>query len=139
MNVLLDSNVVLDHVLKRVPFADNATDIISLAKQGKFSAFVSASAVTDIYYIASKELKSQILALEELKCLLQIVGIAAVTGVEIRRAVDLAWPDFEDCVQFAAGENIQALYIITRDTDGFSASIIPAVSPEKFIDMITVD
>jgi predicted nucleic acid-binding protein len=139
MNVLLDSNIVLDHILNRVPFADNANDIISLAKQGKFTAFVSASALTDIYYITSKSLKSQILALEELKCLLQTVDIAAVTGAEIRRAIDLAWPDFEDCVQFAAGENIQALYIITRDINGFSASVIPAVSPEKFIDIITVD
>jgi hypothetical protein len=67
------------------------------------------------------------------------VEIAAVTGAEIRRAVDLAWPDFEDCVQFAAGESIQVHYIITRDTGGFSASAIPAVSPGKFIDMITVD
>lgn len=139
MNMLLDSNIVLDHILKRVPFADKATDIISLAKQGKFTAFVSASAVTDIYYIASKELKSTILAMEELKCLLQTVEIAAVTGAEIRRAVDLAWPDFEDCVQFTAGESIQVNYIITRDADGFSASVTPVVSPGKFIDMITVD
>ena len=27
----------------------------------------------------------------------------------------------------------------SRDAGGFSASVIPAVSPEKFIDMITVD
>jgi predicted nucleic acid-binding protein len=139
MNVLLDSNVALDHILKREPFFTNAKRII-IGSQCKFyTAFISASAVTDIYYISARNLKSNVLAMEELKCLLQTVDIAAVTSAEIHRAVDLTWDDFEDCVQFAAGESLAVRYIITRDPEGFAASGIPVVSPEKFLDMITVD
>ncbi|GHV28025.1 hypothetical protein AGMMS4952_10760 [Spirochaetia bacterium] len=49
------------------------------------------------------------------------------------------WADFEDCVQYTAGESLAVSYIITRDPDGFAASGIPVVRPEKFLDMITID
>lgn len=138
MNVLIDTNVALDEILRRQPFCDKAADIIGLAKLGKFTAFLSASAITDVYYIACKNLKDEKLAMLRLKALLKAVGIAAVTGAEIRRAFDLDWSDFEDCVQFAAGENLAVSYIITRDTGGFATSPIPAISPEKFLEIITI-
>ncbi|GHU96663.1 twitching motility protein PilT [Spirochaetia bacterium] len=138
MNILLDTNVVLDEILRREPFYNPAADIIALAKLGCFTAFMSASTVTDMYYIACKDIKDKTLVMSRLKALLKTVEIAAVTGVEIHRAVDLAWTDFEDCVQFAAGESLAVRYIITRDAEGFASSGIPVVSPEKFLDMITV-
>jgi hypothetical protein len=104
-----------------------------------YTALLSASAVTDVYYIACKELKDKKLVMERLKILLKAVDIAAVTGVEIRRAIELALTDFEDCVQFTAGESLEVRYIITRDAEGFAESGIPTVSPEQFLAMITVD
>jgi hypothetical protein len=49
-----------------------------------------------------------------------------------------------ECVQFVAGESLAVSYIITRDPCnfgclGYAASGIPVVSPEKFLDMITID
>jgi predicted nucleic acid-binding protein len=137
--VLIDTNVLLDVITRREPFYDNAVNIISLAKLGRFTALVSASAITDMYYIACKDLKDKTLVMSRLKALLKTVEVAAVTGVEIHRAIDLAWTDFEDCVQYTAGGSLAVSYIITRDPDGFTASVIPVVSPEKFLDMITVD
>jgi predicted nucleic acid-binding protein len=139
MNVLLDTNVALDVILRREPFYQNAGDIVKDSHDGMYTAFVSASAVTDIHYIARGELKDKKLVMARLKLLLETVDIATVTGVEIRRAIDLAWNDFEDCVQFTAGERLSASYIITRDPGDFAESGIPAVSPEQFLSMITVD
>jgi len=59
--------------------------------------------------------------------------IAAVTGKEIYRAIDLNWSDFEDAVQYATGEHIQADYIITRDTSGYVGNAIPAIHPADFL------
>jgi predicted nucleic acid-binding protein len=139
MNVLLDTNIALDVILRREPFYQNASNIVKDSRDGIYTAFVSASAVTDIYYIAGGELKDKKLVMDRIKTLLKTVKIAAVTGLEIRRASDLAWTDFEDCVQFTAGENLDARYIITRDAGGFVESEIPTVSPEQFLAMITVD
>ena len=139
MNVLLDTNVALDVILRREPYYQNANDIVDDSQDGVYTAFVSASAVTDIYYIACNELRDKKLVMERLKALLKTVDIAAVTGVEIRRAINLAWNDFEDCVQFTAGERLAVRYIITRDPDGFAGAGIPALSPERFLAMIIVD
>ncbi|GHV73752.1 twitching motility protein PilT [Spirochaetia bacterium] len=139
MNVLLDTNVALDVILQREPFYQNARKIADGSQHGVYTAFVSASAVTDIYYIACKELRDKKLVMERIKALLETVDIATVTGVEIRRAIDLSWADFEDCVQFTAGERIAVRCIITRDPGGFAGSGIPAINPEQFLAMITVD
>jgi hypothetical protein len=44
-----------------------------------------------------------------------------------------------DAIQYTAGESLAVSYIITRDPEGFAASGIPVVRPEKFLAMITVD
>ncbi|GHT87621.1 twitching motility protein PilT [Spirochaetia bacterium] len=139
MNVLLDTNIALDAILQREPFFQDAIAIVKDSQHGAYTAFVSASAVTDISYIAGRELRDNKLVMERLKLLLKTVDIAAVTGVEIRRAIELAWADFEDCVQFTAGERLAVRYIITRDAGDFAESCIPTLSPEQFLAMITVD
>ena len=44
--------------------------------------------------------------------------------------------DFEDAVQYAAGEHIQADYIVTRDTGGYTDDDIPAIQPADFLAII---
>jgi predicted nucleic acid-binding protein len=93
MNVLIDTNVALDVILRREPFYQNAKEIAEGSLHGVFTAFLSASAVTDTYYIACKGFKDKNLVMSRLKALLKTVDIAAVTGVEIRKALDLDWTD----------------------------------------------
>jgi predicted nucleic acid-binding protein len=139
MMVLLDTNVALDYILLREPFYQDAKAITEDSQQGRYTAFVSASAVTDMYYIACGILRDKALVMARLKALLKTVDVATVSGAEIRRAVDLCWGDFEDAVQFTAAERLAVRFVITRDADGFTASSIPVVSPEQFLAMITVD
>jgi len=51
--------------------------------------FLSASTITDIYYIISRTLKNKKTAMSLLKNLLKTVDVAAVTGNEIRQAINL--------------------------------------------------
>jgi len=71
-----------------------------------------------------------------LKEILKTVSIATVSGDEIYRAIELDWNDFEDAVQYTAGEQIHANYIITRDTGGYINSSIPVINPSDFLDII---
>ncbi|MDR0322207.1 MAG: PIN domain-containing protein [Treponema sp.] len=74
--------------------------------------------------------------MELLKNLLKTVSIASVTEEEIYRAIALNWSDFEDAVQYSAGEKIQADYIITRDSKGYIDSAITTVTPADFLSII---
>ena len=99
MNVLIDTNVILDILLRREPYYENAARINVLSEKGYIRNYISASAATDIYYVAEKELKSRDLVLELLTNLLRTTHIASVTEDSIHEAINLRWDDFEDSVQ----------------------------------------
>ena len=134
MKILVDANVVLDVLLERQPFYLSGTKILGLSKGG-IELFVSASTVTDIYYILNKNQKNKIAAIGLLKNLLTSVDIAAVTGNEIRRAIDLDWGDLEDAVQYAAGETLEVDYIVTRNVSDFGSAILPVVTPDELLNI----
>ena len=52
--VLLDSNIVLDFAFGRTPFFADANQIIEQIIDNKIMAYVSASSITDIFYILNK-------------------------------------------------------------------------------------
>ena len=133
MNVLIDTNVVLDFLLRRDPHFQDAARIIVLSEKEIISGFISASAVTDIYYIAKKETKSKDAALALIRNLLQTIRIASVTESSILEALDLNWDDFEDSVQYVVGKEIAAKYIVTRNPDDFAGNKIKILSPKEFI------
>jgi predicted nucleic acid-binding protein len=52
--VLLDTNVVLDFLLDRVPFADAAAALWQANDVGEITAYVSAITPINVFYIARK-------------------------------------------------------------------------------------
>ena len=49
MVVLIDTNVILNLLIRREPFYENAARINILSENGYINSYISASAVTDIY------------------------------------------------------------------------------------------
>ena len=135
MTVLIDSNVALDVVLDNAGLVAGSKAVFKLAEHKRITGYVSASAVTDIFYIAAKKLGKKT-AKEAIKHLLYIYRAATVTDEDIYKALDLTWDDFEDSVQFTVGEGLSADYIVTRNTQDFSSGHIPAVTPEAFLQII---
>ena len=138
MNVLVDSNVVLDILLQNEGLYIGSTAVFAYAEQNLIDGYISASAVTDIFYITKKRHGKEI-ALKSIKKILQVIKPATVTGDNIFKALDLDWNDFEDAVQYVVGESLTLDRIITRNISDFSKGKIPAVTPEQFIDIITDD
>ena len=88
MRILIDTNVILDVLLKRSPFYETAIEVLKLSTRDDIQEFVSASAITDIYYIAYKNLRDKAAVRELLKKLLLIVSVAGVSEEEIQKAYD---------------------------------------------------
>ena len=135
MKILIDANVALDVLLERQPFYVSGVRVLGLSKGG-IELFISASTVTDIYYIIRRELKNKDAALSLLKNLLTSVDVAAVTNSEIYRAIDLNWSDLEDAVQYAAGETLAVDYLVTRNISDFTAAAYPVVTPDELINIL---
>ena len=139
MKLLIDTNVVLDILLRREPYYVNAAKIAVLSEKGYISCYVSASAVTDVYYIAKKELASKEAAIDLLANLFAAFRIAAVSEANIHEALDLKWDDFEDCVQYTVGQSINADYIVTRNPKDFETSQIEVLSTEGILDIVILN
>ena len=135
MKILIDTNVALDILLKRPDFS-NAKFIYSLAEKNEISCFITASAITDIFFLSKGDLGKKP-AIEAMKELLQVFKPATVTDSFIYQALYLGWNDFEDSVQYVVGESLEVAYIVSRNTDDYKAGSIPAVSPQEFITLIS--
>ena len=135
MKILVDANVALDVILNRQPFYQSSADVLALS-QGGIDVFISASTITDLFYIISKTLKDKQSALTLIKNLLNSVVAASVTDNEIRSALNLNWNDFEDAVQYSAGEAISVDYLVSRNVSDFSAAAYPVVTPNDLLNIL---
>jgi len=135
MKVLIDTNVALDIMLHRQGYT-NAALVFSLTKRNVFNGYISASAITDIFYLSQKDIGKKP-AKEALKDLLRVFKPATVTDSNIYEALDLDWSDFEDSVQYVVGASFDVDYIITRNVQDYASGSIPAVTPEQFIQAIS--
>ncbi|MDR2716717.1 MAG: PIN domain-containing protein [Treponema sp.] len=136
MTVLIDTNVILDVLLRREQFLEKSSLVMLLSEKNIIDGYVTASAITDIFFITNATYKNKQKSMGLLKDLLKTINIATVTGEEIYRAINLNWNDFEDAVQYSAGERIQADYIVTRDVRGYANNTIPALQPADFLTII---
>jgi len=136
MTVLIDTNVILDVLLQRHEFLQASSGVILLSERSIVEGYVTASAVTDIFYITNNTYKDKRKTTRLIKDVLKTVNVAAVSGEEIHRALELDWDDFEDAVQYTTGEHIQADYIITRDPSGYGDSSIPVIQPADFLTLM---
>ena len=87
MHLLIDTNVILDVLLNRSEFVQNAANILRLTDTD-FQKYVSASAITDIYYIAYRELRNKKLVKDLISRLIKIVHVADVSEQDIILALE---------------------------------------------------
>ena len=136
MYVLIDTNVVLDVLLNRYPFAHDAITIFKLPESVVYK-YISASAITDIYYIAYRELRNKQQVKDIIKRLLSVIRVADVSEENIFFALDADWNDFEDSVQNAVAESHNFDAIITRNSADFKKSNVNILSPKDFLQFIS--
>ena len=132
MNVLADTNVILDVIMKREPFYQASYEILSLAAQDKISMMITTSSVTDIYYLLRKSGKDDITARNALSLLFSLACLADVKAEDIHRALQSPVADFEDAIAVEVARRHDCKAIVTRNVKDFSRSVIPAILPQEF-------
>jgi predicted nucleic acid-binding protein len=100
MRVLIDNNVVLDFLLEREPFVEAAARLFRQIDNGQIEGFITATTITNIYYILRKAAGSAI-AIDAVSQILTDLNICMVDRQILKQAVDLNFQDFEDAVQYS--------------------------------------
>lgn len=132
MKVLLDTNVVLDHLLAREPHVAAAEQVMSLVDGGRLEGIICSTTVTTIHYLASKVVGASAAA-EHVRKLLMMFDVACVDRDVLRNALDGRFTDFEDAVLHEAARSSGAAAIVTRDAKGFMHTEVPVFSPVEFL------
>ena len=133
MKIMCDTNVIMDMLLEREPFADNSCKVLSLCEEHRIDGFVSASSITDIYYLVRKHTHSNELAYNAIGKLLEIVRVCSVTNNDVLAAFQRKARDFEDCLVAICAASVRCDYIITRNRKDFGFSDIPVLEPGGFL------
>lgn len=132
---MLDTNIVVDVALKRQPFYSASLRVLTLAYQGTIEAFISASTVTDIYYLVSKA-KGHDATLDFLRIITPFCQIAAVDQGVIAKALASSLKDFEDAVQYETAVAAQLDAIVTRNPDDFPSPGLHILTPEALVQLL---
>jgi predicted nucleic acid-binding protein len=132
MRVLFDTNVVLDVLLERQPYADVATRLFALVDNGRLDGVVGATTLTTIHDLARKTLGTR-KASEIISGLLDLFDVAPVDGSILRSACGLDFADYEDAVLHEAAVAAGALAIVTRNQADSVRSSLPVLGPAELL------
>ncbi|GAB4217945.1 MAG: PIN domain-containing protein [Synechococcales cyanobacterium] len=129
MRVLIDTNIVLDFLQEREPFAENAARLFERIDVGEIEGFIAATTITNIYYIVRRA-AGRTVAQDAVTQVLSDLNICTVDLEVLEQALALNFEDFEDAVQYACAVAYSVDAIVTRDVSGFINAEISVVLPE---------
>jgi predicted nucleic acid-binding protein len=129
---LLDTSVLLDLFLNRLPWAADMAVIWDAYRQGQIRALVAAFAVPTVFYIARRQ-ASLTTAQTVVQACLSTLDIATIDQATLLAAQAFSGLDFEDDLQIACAVRAGVDAIVTRDPRGFAASVIPILTPADLV------
>ena len=130
--VLIDTNIILDIVLQRHPFFEDARQIFAKIDTGEIKGFITASSVTDIYYMSRKSCgrEKTIAFIRELVTVFEVLSVSKET---IIYALNTEFKDFEDAIQYCVADMNKMDMIVTRNKSDFTHSTIQVYTPTELL------
>ncbi len=137
MKILIDTNVLLDAMVNREPFYQEAQNIFNLILDNKIEGFITANSITDIYYIAKKHMNHDDLR-NTIRSLFSIFSIIDVLGDDCKTALDFPLEDYEDALLVVCGNKVWIDHIITRDKKFIdnADSSVSIITPDELLQKI---
>ncbi len=133
MKVMIDTNIIIDVLTERQPFFPASHKILTLCEKKIIHGYITASTVTDIFYIVRRHTHDTELAYKCLGFLLNIIKILPVTNENILAAFVAKAKDFEDRLLAECALANGCSYIITRNLDDYKDFGVPLLTPEEAI------
>lgn len=134
MKVLLDTNVIIDALQDRQPWAEAAKELFREAARNRFKGCLTAKAVADIHYLTRRCTHSEKAARETLGKLLALFELLDTTAGDCERALISETADYEDAIMIETAARTGADCIVTRNLRDFSRSPVKVMAPETFVD-----
>ena len=131
--ILIDTNVLLDYLLEREPFFDDAKEVILSCTDGNVKGCRAAHSISNMFFILRKDYNAK----ERREVLLNLCKIFDVEGIDKAKLISGLgnddFSDFEDCLQMECAKSYEADYIVTRNVSDYETSEIKAITPKDYL------
>lgn len=115
MRVLIDTNIILDWLMSREPFQENARYIMEKCLFGDLEGYLTVHSLTDLFYILRKDFDVD--KRKELILLLcDNMNIIAENKETVKSVLkNTSWSDLDDGLQMECAYHEKLDYIVTRE------------------------
>lgn len=136
MKILIDTNIILDVLLKREPHKKATQIIMTKCASREITGYLAAHSIPNIFYVLRKDY-SQEERRKFIRNLCEIFRISDLNAEKIISAIDNEqFLDFEDCLQEECAVAETADYIVTRNPADFKQSRVQVIKPEEFVKLL---
>jgi len=136
LNILFDTNVILDVLLERGDFLRDSIALVNYVEFNEIEGYLSANSIATIYYIAQKAFNRK-KAEKEICLLTEIFEIAPVNRTVIINALRLGFKDFEDAIIHESARSVNIDGIVTRNIKDFKNAKLKIFSPAELLISLT--
>lgn len=131
--ILIDTNVLLDYLLTREPYFEDAKNVILSCADGKINGCIAAHSIPNMFFILRKDYNAK----ERREILSNLCSIFDVEGIDkgklLAGLANEDFSDFEDCLQMECAKSYGADYIVTRNVSDYATSEIKAIEPKEYL------
>lgn len=135
MNILIDTNIILDVLCNRADFIEDSLKVFRLCEAEQITGYISALSIPNIVYIMRKELDNSRIK-EILTTLTAIFTVVELRESDLIQTAELEFSDYEDALQAVCASRAKVNYIVTRNIKDFRNSPVPAIKPSELFDRI---
>lgn len=133
MVILIDTNIIIDALADREPYATDAKQIMEKCATREITGVLAAHSIPNLFYILRKEF-SQEERRYLLKNLCKIFQVSELNEKRIIAALENEmFSDFEDGLQEECAVASMADYLVTRNPSDFKHSRIKVILQNEFL------
>jgi predicted nucleic acid-binding protein len=131
--VFVDTNIIVDFLMKREPFDIPAALLFNKADLGEIEACVPASVFPFLFYLLTKSLRSKKDAWQTINKFRLLVSPLPVDAKVVDLSLASDFKDLEDAMQYQIALQNNVSVFLTRNLKDFEKSAIPVMTAETFL------
>ncbi|OHD64631.1 MAG: hypothetical protein A2096_02710 [Spirochaetes bacterium GWF1_41_5] len=135
IKIFLDSDIILDYLLDREPFSVYAEWIIQYIKDKKCEGFTTGNSYGNLFYILN-DINKKKDAKSILKKLRKYINVIPTNEKIIDQALESAFSDFEDAIQYNSALDFKIEYFITRNKKDYKNCSLNILDAREFYTLI---
>jgi predicted nucleic acid-binding protein len=131
--VFIDTNILLDLLLERQPWVQQASVLFSMADRKELDLLCCSLSFSTAVYLMHRLKYSRKEIITKLTIVKSLCTVTTVDSSVIDRVLQSDFSDLEDGMQYYSALAANAEAIVTRNEKDYALSNIPVLSPTEFL------